>query len=92
MNNAQNNSPRLPDCIDGSSYTPDACERETVRGMNRNAPKCAAGHGMTFSMAVGGYRCEFGALHRANGAEVRECPSKRADDAERDFDYDPSRA
>lgn len=56
-------------------FTPDQCERETVRSMNQSNRVCASGHPMTYSHAVGGYRCEFGSLHRANGAEIRPCNS-----------------
>ena len=54
-------------------YTPEACERETVRMANRVAPKCAAGHATTYNHGVGAYRCEFGALVRTNGTVVRSC-------------------
>lgn len=54
-------------------FTPDACERETVRGMNRVAPRCSQGHATVYSHAVGAFRCEFGALVKGNGREVCGC-------------------
>lgn len=64
---------RLPDCLEPVPYTPEACERETVRGMNRVAPKCSKGHPTSYSHGVGAFRCEFGALVRASGVELRPC-------------------
>lgn len=64
---------QLPDCISGQPYTPEACERETTRTYNKDAPKCDKGHATTYSHAVGACRCEFGALVRLNGTIVRSC-------------------
>jgi len=64
---------QLPDCLTNVPYTPEACERETVRTYNRQAPKCSKGHATTYSHAVGACRCEFGALVRLNGKEIRPC-------------------
>jgi hypothetical protein len=58
-------------------YTPEACERETVRSFNRRAPTCSHGHPTTYSHAVGACRCEFGSLVRLNGTVVRECSEAR---------------
>lgn len=41
--------------------------------MNSRNRKCAAGHPMTYNHGVGGYRCEWGALHTAGGREVHAC-------------------
>lgn len=62
-----------PDCIDGSAYTPEACEAQTEAEYNRNTPTCGAGHPTTFSLAIGACRCPHGALVRLNGTEVRSC-------------------
>jgi hypothetical protein len=48
-------------------------ERLIVREANARAPKCSAGHATTYNHGVGAYRCESGALIRANGEVIRSC-------------------
>jgi len=59
-----------------AAFTPDQVERELTADRNKFvAPRlrCNRGHRVTYSHAVGAYRCKCGAIVRSNGEIVKPC-------------------